>query len=406
MNLLRMAWRNLWRNKRRTAITFAAISVGMALVVTTLCLLLGVKRDLRYTATSRVVGQVQIHHPNYLAERSIYDTIDGTEEIFASARSAGIGFAPRSLGSALVLKDSSSAGARIWGVDPGAERGVSDLPNLVMKGTYLPDLPEKKVVLGCKLAKILDAQVDSELAMIVRAADGSLGTELFNVCGILECVGESVDRGAAMMHQNNFESLFSLEGKYHQIAFNTRGRFTPEEIIKALSESMGNNQAKTWREFLPIVSDFFNAFNRLLLISGSVFFIATGLGVLNTMLMSTYDRIPEFGLMKALGASPLRVVSEVAAEALILGAMSTLVGWTTGCLLAWYFQHNPIDLTGFASEGLHSAGIAFDAYWHAYIDPGWICVPIVQMLSVSFLAALYPAVKAARLDPVEAMRHT
>ena len=406
MNLFRTAWRNLWRNRRRTGITFAAIAVGMALVITILCLLLGVKRDLRYTATSRVVGQVQIHHPKYLAERSIYDTIEGAEEIFASARSAGIGFAPRSLGPGLVLKDSSSAGARIWGVDPVAEREISDLPDRVLEGAYLPETPGQKLVLGCKLAKILDAQVGSELALIVHAADGSLGTELFHVCGILECVGESVDRGAAMMHQKDFESLFSLKGGHHEIAFNTWGRFTPEEIITAVSQSMGDSQAKTWREFLPIVSDFFNAFNKLLLISGSVFFIAAGLGVLNTMLMSTYDRIPEFGLMKALGAGPGRVVSEVAVEALLLGSMSTVVGWTVGCLLAWYLQYNPIDLTGIAPEGLHSSGIAFDAYWHAYIDPGWIFVPVVQMLSVSFLAALYPAVKAARLDPVEAMRHT
>jgi len=406
MSILRVAWRNLWRNRRRTGITFAAMSVGMALVIVTLCLLLGVKRDLLYAATSLSVGQVQIHNPAYLDSRSIYDDVKEARGILASARGSGIAAAPRSLGAGLILKDANSAGARLWGVSPAAEREVSDLPTHLWRGAFLPDLPEGKMVLGRKLAKILDAQVGSEVAVVARAADGSTGNELFRVVGILECAGEMLDRSAAIIHQQDFASLFSLEDRTHQIVLHTRGRLSPEEIIAAVSQSLGNSRAKTWREFLPIVSDLFNAFNKLLFITGSVFFLAAGLGVLNTMLMSTYDRIPEFGLVKALGAGPVRIVMEVAAEALMLGVMSTLAGGTAGCLLAWYFQGHPIDLSRIAPEGLHASGIAFAPWWAADVDPGWICVPVAKMLVISLLAALYPAVKAARLDPVKAMRHT
>ncbi len=406
MSTFRIAWRNLWRNRRRTAITFSALAVGMALLVTTLGLLLHVKKDLLYTATSLVVGEVQIHHPEYLNERSIYYTIDGVGEILQAARSAGIDAAPRAKGPVLMLKDASSAGARVWGVSPEAEKRVHDLKDHVLKGSFLPDLPEKKVLLGCKLAKSLDAQEGSEVVMVTWGADGSLGNDLFHVCGILECVGESIDRSTAMVHQEDFEDLYSFEDQYHQVVLNSWGRFTTDEIIGTLSEAMGTNQAKTWRDFLPIVSDLFNAFNQLLLIAGSTFFLAAGLGVLNTMLMSTYDRIPEFGLMKALGASPGRVVMEVAAEALILGFLGTLVGWSAGILMTMYFMDHPIDLTSIAAEGVRGQGIAFDPYWHSTLDPEWIWIPVAQMVTVSFLAALYPAIKAARHDPVKAMRHT
>ena len=110
--------------------------------------------------------------------------------------------------------------------------------------------------------------------------------------------------------------------------------------------------------------------------------------------------------MKALGASPGRVVMEVAAEALILGFLGTLVGWSAGILMTMYFMDHPIDLTSIAAEGVRGQGIAFDPYWHSTLDPEWIWIPVAQMVTVSFLAALYPAIKAARHDPVKAMRHT
>jgi len=400
----KIAWRNLWRNSKRTFITMTAMVLSTIVLIVSYALMLGMMDDMQHSITDISVGQAQVHHPRYLLERSIYDMISNPQQILEKARSAGIEASPRAFGFGLLSSGSKSAGVQFWGIDPILERSTGEMAKYLLKGTYLPDHAGLSIVLGRKLARTLNADIGTELVVVVQAADGSLGNELFLVSGIMKGIGETLDRSLALIHRDDFADLFVFPDRFHEIALNSKNTLTPDEITSFISQVSGDNEVKTWHELMPGVSDMLDVWKGGMLIFLAIFFLAAGLGVLNTMLMATFERIPEIGLLKAIGTTPWRILREISAEAFLLGILSSLIGGLIGTALSVYFQHYPIDLSRFA-EGFSMSGTAFSANVSATVTISGIIWPVVLMWLVSFLAALYPAIKAARLDPVRAMTH-
>jgi ABC-type lipoprotein release transport system permease subunit len=403
--MLRFAWRNLWRNTRRTGITLAAVLLNTAILIIFYGLNEGLIQNMVRNSTQLVVGEAQAHAPGYLEDRSFYKSLDRPEERVKAMEAAGVGAAPRSFGYGLVSVGSKSAGAVFWGIDPSRERAVLDLPRHVMQGRFLADRPERGAVLGRKLARSLNAEVGSEIIVVVQAADGSLGNELYTVTGILKSAGEAIDRGAVMLHRSDFEALFVSGGRVHEIVLNAKGRVPMEELAGKARALMPGADVKTWRQLLPLLSDMLRIMDGALAVFGAIFFLAGGLGVMNTMLMATYERIREIGIQKALGATPLRIVAGVTAEALVLALAATAGGALLGLACTYYLKTVGIDTTSFAGEFTFS-GMAFDPVWHAVLRLKVVVLPVVIMWVTCTLAALYPAVLAARLDPVRAIHHT
>jgi len=407
MSTIKIAWRNLLRNKRRTAITVVAVAINTAILIGTLALMEGMRRQMVRSATRLLVGDAQVHAEGYRQDRSMYKALKHPEEIIAAAKSNGIVAAPRSYGFGLLSQGTKSAGATFVGIDPEAEQKAFELPQKIQKGTFVPREGKHNVVIGQKLAKSLDADVGSELIAVVQAADGSLGNELFTVAGIFQIVGEEIDRGSIFMHREDFEELFVSQGRVHEIAFNGQGK-TPEAVVSALKAAIGTDagtEIKNWHELLPMISEMVNMSGAFIALFAIVFFLVAGVGVLNTMLMATYDRVREFGVLKALGATPWRIIREVTSEGFILALVSTAIGGVIGVLMGLYFENVGIDLTNVTDASVSFAGVAWDPLWRGFMLPRDIAGAVLAMWVSCVLASLYPAIKAARLNPVEAMTH-
>jgi ABC-type lipoprotein release transport system permease subunit len=398
------AWRNLWRNGRRTAITLAAVMLSTAILVVTRALMQGMAEGAIRNATALGVGEVQVHAPGYLAGRSFYQALPDPAGVLAAARAGGVAAAPRSFGYGLVAHDTKSAGAVFWGLDPAVERATFDLARHVASGAFLATTPARGAVLGRKLARSLGAGVGDELVVVVQAADGSLGNELYTVTGVLEAVGEEIDRGAVLVHRADFEELFVAGGRVHEVALNSRGRLPLGALAAFAARAAPGQDVRTWRQLLPMLSDLLALMDVSLWIFGSIFLVAAGLGVMNTMLMATYERTREFGVLKALGTSPWRIVRDVAVEALVLAAVGTALGAAVGAAGALVLERHGIDTSALAG-GVSIAGVAFDPVWRAALRAEALPAPVVAMWVVSVVASLYPAVLAARLEPVRAMQH-
>jgi len=403
--MLRFAWRNLWRNTRRTGITLAAVLLNTAILIISYGLTEGMLRDMVRNSTQMVVGEAQAHAPTYLEDRNFYKSLPDPEAEVKAMDADGVGAAPRSYGYGLVSVGSKSAGALFWGVDPAREKAFFGLPGQMKSGRYLADEPGKGIVLGWKLARSLNAEVGSEVVVVVQAADGSLGNDLYTVKGILKAAGETIDRGAAMMHRLDFENLFVSGGRVHEIAVNSQGRLPLDVLAAKAQAAMPDVEVKTWRQLLPLLADMLRIMDGALAVFGAIFFLAGGLGVMNTMLMATYERIHEIGIQKALGATPLRIVGAVTLEALVMCLTATAAGAVLGLVAAYYLQSVGIDTTSFAGEFTFS-GVAFDPIWRAAVSLKVVLWPVVIMCVTCTLAALYPAIIAARLDPVRAIHHT
>ncbi len=402
MNSLQYGWRNLWRNTRRTCITLAAVCLSTAILMASYGLMDGLMQHAVSNATNLVVGEVQVHAQGYLADHSIYKALNEPDLILRAAKQKNVAAAPRRYGYGLVAVGTKSAGARFWGVEPASERTTFDLAQHLQEGRFLSETTQRGVVLGQKLARSLQAQIGSEIVVVVQAADGSLGNDLYTVTGILKAAGDSIDRNAALIHAADFVELFVSGERIHEVALNSRGMVSPEGLTALLSIAAPEEEIKSWRQLMPEVSDMINLFDAFIWIFGLIFLLAAGMGVMNTMLMATYERIREFGILKALGATPWGIIRDVAAEALVLAVLGTALGTILGLAGSYYLQEVGLDLSIFA--GTYSVGgVAFDPIWRATISPKMVFIPVVLMLIIGLVASLYPAALAARLDPVKAI---
>lgn len=400
--MIRLAWRNLWRNRRRTALTMTTVGMATAILVITQALMFGMADGMARNATDTFVGEVEVHAPGWLADRSFYNALGEPAPLLAALAGAGFPAAPRSYGAGLAARANKSAGAMFWGVDPAAESGAFDLPTSLEAGRFLDAQPRREVVLGRKLARSLEAGIGDEIVAVVEAGDGSIGNELFTVAGILQGLGEAADRSAALLHREDFDQMFVAVGRVHEIAVNTRGTVDPKELDARVSALAPGADVRTWRELLPMVSDMLGVLDASMWIFSTVFLIAAGLGVANTMLMAVYERTHEIGVLKALGTSPMRIAADVAVEALLLAVVATGLGTVVGSAGALALQRWGIDTASWAGS-TNLAGVAFDPIWRASFTLHQLVRPVLTMWVVCVLASLYPAVSVARLRAVDAI---
>ena len=404
MKIMKVSWRNLWRNSIRTNVTIAAVSLCVAILIIFQSLIVGLIGKAVYNTTNLVVGEVQIHATDYLDDRSIYKSLKNIEDIRAVAKENNIGIVERSYGFGLISSGTKSAGTQFWGINPESELKYFDFANHIDEGNFLTTKSLNKVVLGKKLARSLAAEVGTELVVFVQGADGSLGNELFYVTGILKNVADNIDRGAAIILKDDFDNLFSTNNFIHEIALNSKGKFEAEEIQKLISAKVTGVAVETWKELMPTIAVMTEKMSVFMLtIFSLIFTIAASLGVMNTLIMSTYDRMKEFGIIRAIGATPWRIIRQVSLEAILLTIIASIIGTVVGLSIALYLQEYGIDISG--GGNLAIGGIVFDPIWRASISIKTVFLPVVLMMLTSVVASIYPASIAARIKPVEAIHY-
>ena len=404
MKITKLSWRNLWRNPTRTNVTILAVALCIAVLIIFQSMIVGLIEKAKFTTTNLVIGEVQVHAEGYLDDRSIYKSLQNTEEIHSVAKENKIGLVERSYGFGLISSGTKSAGTQFWGINPESELQHFDFANHIDKGNFLTNTSLKKIVLGRKLASSIAADIGTELVVFVQGADGSLGNELFYVAGILKNMADNVDRGAAMILREDFDILFSTNNLIHEIALNSKGRFESEEIQKLLSARTADVDVETWQQLMPtiaLLTEKMSVFMRTFF--SLIFGIAASLGVMNTMIMSTYDRMREFGIIRAIGTTPWRILKQVSLEAILLTTIASVIGAVVGLSIALYFQKYGFDVSG--GGNMSFGGVVMDPVWKASVSVGIVLLPVVLLMLVSIVASIYPASIAARIKPVEAIHY-
>ena len=405
MKTIKLSWRNLWRNPTRTNVTISAVALCIAILIIFQSMIVGLIEKAVFNTTNLIIGEVQIHANDYLNDRSIYKSLKNREKIKSIAKKNNIGFVERSYGFGLISSGTKSAGTQFWGVNPESELQHFNFAKHMDEGNFLTNSSLNKIVLGKKLALSLDAKVGSELVVFVQGADGSLGNELFYVSGILKNVADNIDRGAAIILKSDFDILFSSNDLIHEIALNSKGNFEPEEIQDLMSAELKDVEIDTWKQLMPTISlmtEKMSVFMRTLF--SLIFTIAAGLGIMNTMIMSTYDRMKEFGIIRAIGATPWRIIKQVSLEAITLTVIASIIGTIVGLSVALYFQKYGFDVSG-GQGNLSFGGVVMDPIWKASVSLEIVLLPITLMILICVISSLYPASIAARIKPVEAIHY-
>lgn len=400
----RIAWRNLWRNRTRTLITLASIAFCTAVLILADGLTRGMMSDLEHNVTQLFAGEAQIHAQEYRRERSIHQTVELPDSSITALQAKGIEVVPRLFGFGLVSNGPKSAGGSFWGVNPEKEAELFDLAHQIDQGRFVTTANSGEIVVGRKLAKILNVGVGDEIIVVVGAADGSTGAELYNIVGILKAIADGVDRTAVVMNESDYRELFSFYGtRFHEIAANTKGEKPLPEIAEALKLVAPDDETMTWKELSPTMAEMTELGASAIWIVLAIFGLAAALGVSNTVLMSTYERMWEFGVLKAVGTRPRQIVVGVLRETALLALIACAVGAVIGIAGSNYFATVGINIEAYATD-LTFEGVAFNPIIRSDLNLSTAFVGVGALWVLCIVAAFFPAFSAARLDPLEAMR--
>ena len=269
----------------------------------------------------------------------------------------------------------------------------------------MDDKDPKGVVIGRKLARTLGVKLGDEIVFIGQAADGSMANELYNVKGILKSVGEEVDRSGLYMPESEFRELMVLPEGAHEIAVMRPDRSSDLEAATAQVAGLARGyETMDWRRLKPVIARILDLADAQIIIMVLITYVAVAMVVLNAMLMSVFERIRELGIMKAIGVTPRKLMLLIYAETMLQVAMASVMATVLGWSLSRYFQGHGIDLSSIAS-GASFGGVAMDPIWKAYVTAEAVLIPILFLFVIAILAVLYPAIKAAVIQPVRAIHH-
>ncbi|MDH5508877.1 MAG: FtsX-like permease family protein [Nitrospinota bacterium] len=405
MNILPLAYRNIWRRKLRAVTTIGAMAFAGAIMIFYSSLMLGMLEALERNLIIMNMGDAQIHKEGYRSDPDLYTRIDGYEKILQDLEALGFKASPRLFGFGLVAHEQNSAGVSIMGVDIEREKSVTQTYKHLSSGVWLDDSDPNGVVLGRKLAKILNVRQGDELVLVSQAADGSMANDLYQVRGVLKGVGDAVDRGSLFMTQQALRDFMYIPDGVHEIVVLRNDRNEPlDEAMEQIIQVAGGNEAKSWKQLQPLMASLMEVSDASLIVMVLIMYAAVGMVSLNAMLMSVFERIREFGIMKALGVSPLQVMAVVVLEAAIQVTIACALAMAAGIPLSMYFETHGINFSALG-EGVSLGGVTWDPTIFCHLTTRAIVTPLVTLVVIVLLAVIYPGIKAAVIRPVEAIHH-
>jgi ABC-type lipoprotein release transport system permease subunit len=405
-SLIRIGWRNLWRHKRRTLITASAMGVALGLCMALMCLTDGMYDMMEDLMVRQTLGHVQVQHPDYAARQQIYDTVPDAEATLSKleALDESEGASGRLYAYGLAASEVTSVGARYAGIDPVRNQVVTDMTKRVVEGRFLGQEPAGEAVIGHEMAKELEIGLGDELVFLTQAADGSTANELLTVVGVFRTGLAEMDKGGAYLHLADMQRLLELPDQVHEILVigaDLEAVGLKDQVVGVLADGA---EAKTWQEGNPQVATMLGMRDA----SSAVFFLivmgVAALGILNTMLMSVLERTRELGVLRAVGLTRAKMMGLVVIESVQLAVVATIAGLGLGGVLDWLLVEYGINYATGDGQGMTWSGIVFDPRIKGSVQLDPIITIVVMLFFVTVVASLWPAWRAARLKPVDAMR--
>lgn len=403
MLMIKVATRNVFRQKRRTILTVTTMVGGFVLASLSIGLSDGSYGTVIEMFTRNQLGHIQIHSPGYLDRPSLYKNIPEFEVVGAKvAAHPEVEFwAPRLRAAGLASVGDKSTGVSIQGISPEQEARATRFDKKVVVGRTLSSIPSKEAVIGLGLAKVLSATVGDRLVIVSQGADGSIANDAYTIVGLSESGSAIRDQTTLYLHIEDAQELFVLEGRVHEIAIVIRDLKDVRVVAADLSASLSGSNlvVDPWQEFA-------RAFYKAMTIDRAGNWIMIGIivvlvavGVLNTVLMTVLERRREYGVLRAVGTSPGQVMRLVVYEVTIMAVLSIAIGSILAYGVNYYFA-----TYGF-SVGLEITlgGILFDTMY-SVIAPQVFWIPALAVFLSAVLVSLYPASRAAQTAPARAMR--
>jgi len=403
MRLFVMAWRNLWRYRRRSIVTVGAMTLALLVMVLYTSLIEGYLRDLERNIVDIELGDIQVFAPGYRDNPSLYTVIEQPESLMTNLRQAGFRVSARLIGGGLAAAKEASAGVLLKGVEVEEDTAVSSIFSQVARGEWLDASTPGGVVVGNGLAHTLGVEPGDEIILLSQAADGGVANDLYSVRGVLKSISDETDRTVVFMTDTAYRAFFFLAQGDHQLIIRKPAVMDLTQATAEVRDLAPGLDVQSWRDLMPLMASMLDSTRSLVPLTFFVIYLVVVILLVNATLMAVFERIRELGVLKAIGVSPSRILALIALEGGLQAAIAIVVGLALSVPGLIYLTRFGLDLT--ALGGTSFAGMAFDPVWRGMVTPATIVVPVITLLFMVAVAVLYPALKAARLKPVEAMHH-
>ncbi len=406
--ILRLAARNVWRNRRRSLITMAAISLGLALMIWGRNLNAGSYDEMVKVGVSQMAGHVVVQHPDWQEQRERDQLVHAAAAVADTLRAEfpHATVVSRSFLSGLLTSPNNSVGIGLNAVQPTDEAKVADWAAKVTDGAWLADDDSRGILVGIGVADTLQVDVGDKVVFMTQGKD-EVTSRLFRVRGTLKTGSKELDGFFAIATLPAAQDLLEQPDTAHQISVHLPNPKESEAAaVRAQGLFPGDDVAvMNWMEAIPEIYQLIQMDQQYNIFFMLIVGLIVAVGVANTVLMAVMERIKEFGVLLAVGMSPRRLATLVMVEGSVLGVLSVLLGVALGAAFTWPMYAHGWDLTEAMGESYEMSGVAISAVLYAKYD--WFAMTLFAVGGVvmTVLATLYPAAKAARLEPVEAMTH-
>ncbi len=402
--LIKLAWKNILRNKRRTIIAATAMGIGLAALIFVDALWLGMEQNMVKTATASFLGEGQIHREGFRDEQAVELTIHHLDAVIARLRRESIvaRFTPRAISSGMITSPAIVAAITLVGIAPSTERHLSQIDEAVIEGAYFDGANPRDIVIGGELAERLEVGLNDRVVVTVAQAEsGDLSQEMFRVSGIYRFADEAMNSGMAFIRLGKARQMLALGNRAHEIAlkFTDSASARDQTLGFWQTYSQAGNEAISWTEILPELQAVFEMSKFSKYIMGVVLFGVVVFGIVNTLFMSLYERMFEFGVLRAIGTRAFGLARLILFEAGALAVLSIIFGSLLAFLVTLIFATIGIDYTGIEMTGITIQDLIYPVI---HIRP-FIFYPI-WIFIFTLITGLYPARYAAKMSAATAMR--
>ena len=405
---LQLAWRNIWRNKRRTAIILTAVIIGVWSMILLGSLMRGIAVGMIKNGISTLTGHIQIHHKGYRNDPAIENSISDprvVEDVLRKVLPQDALWSPRVRVNAVASNARHSSGVTLVGIDPASEARISFIGTAISQGRYLKPDEKNGILVGEALLEKFETKLGRKLVLMSQDTHREIASRAFRIVGTFRAEMEATEKQYVFVNRTASQKMLKLKDSLSEIAILLPGKPDNPDVTDALKTALPSErfEVHTWRELLPFQMAYLKILDGFMWIWYLVVFVAMGFGIVNTTLMAVFERMREFGLLKALGMKPWWILREVLTESFLLLITGMAIGNALGFVCIYALSGSGIDLSALAA-GAEYAGMTRVIYPAIALRDVFMSNFIVLFLGI--LVSAYPAVKAARFTPVEALAHT
>lgn len=404
MMLLKLSWRNIWRNKRRSIVVLISIIVGVIAIIFMDALTTGMLKQMLNNQIRANISHIQIHKKGFNDNKVVQNFVPdpGKVEQALNSNPNIEAYSKRVITFGLLSSASNSSGVFLTGVDQEREKEVSFIYSMVDEGNYLTG-KSGEIVIGERLAEKLKVGLGDKVVALANTPEGNIGSDVFRITGIYKSPSSEFDKAFIYVNINDAQNMLDVNNNIYEYAIITDNFQNVATVRDELRTSLSDqHEVLSYQDLLPLMIMQVDMYRESMYVVNLIVGLALIFGIINSMLMSVFERINEFGVLMSIGMKNRKIFAMILMEAFTLGVIGTIIGLIGGYLFNMPLEHSGIDLSIF-SESMESFGIGAILYPTVSFEN--IIATLIMIPFISVIGALYPAFKAIRLEPVYAIRY-